>query len=1035
MEMWSFASQVNDDGVMSAVAVVLGLLLQVVSNSLELVSHGLGVCQTLLQDRQLKSISRNLSSEKGKGFIISPTLRLLREAVCLDGGAYAKRIFRARASTFTSLGRNLEIAPTAEGRDDVRKASVRTHAVRFFLSCLKFLSADGKKELLAQKELLSHLTFMMKNDPPYLVLEILDSLKTHILMDSKVPRDAKFRGFNTKTLVRFLGLYTYSNPAVDPQQVDAVIDKAHQFLTYICTTSTAGVLYPSKGLYPKDSEEESLGSSRLGKRRADEGNLWGDKFRDGVPVYNFVLSEFVGKLRPWSNLKHNELLVAIFKAAPELIADYFFNNRSFTFEPKLSMTWIGYAAFLFNTMSIPIPPAFGDTSLYANTPPPTSIILDNVIPQPINQKVLIRCLSPKSHLTSLFATRILVLALEKLATAVKMLQDGSRKTKQAWTEASRRLVDAFCQRIPDMKEIVRCYKAIPVENVLHRTLASRLLRLYYEIVPRVALAANFDVSPFFVDAFRNIQDKNIEPDAKIFAVMELENLVSIASYSPGMRWFVKIENLGAGEASSVFTALLQVLCDENDDTSLVQLQSVLADVAIENQIVSKSTRLSALLRALRASAKSPADGSSKSVPWDYLDNCISRCATSPIKYLEQLETISKSETDSNLSLFNVVLQEQLSFAVNGSDKATITDIGKFLSLYFNALTISGESKSTLKVIYDKICDGLSTSKAIKMPSLGEKSEVKTLKSIHVEDEVAPTASQSETTQPSLALDEAKLEEMLHVPFSNENDDTSALTKWTAKNVEDLIEDDHAASLVKLLSSSHTSIRKEALTNILKMAAKINDSSYEEKKQIWLLLSELAESSKSQVDAGPVPSAFVSFTIHALEVLKNPLLPLYPKVNSFLTRSPLWTPEKLPLAHDILHGEPSEDDKYYTEVAWLLTHLLDSLRTPFDLGVFHRKRWFEKIFSLGSNPYLRANLRTRILRILYRATAIEGGSTTLITRFGLLSWLDGQRAACEAQAPEHAAVYVALLKRAWETCDQGRVTAWSKGGVRRILEGI
>lgn len=133
MEMWSFASQVNDDGVMSAVAVVLALLLQVVSDSLELVSHGLGVCQTLLQERQLKSISRNLSSEKGKGFIISPTLRLLREAVCLDGGAFAKRIFRARASTFTSLGRNLEIAPTGDSREDVRKASVRTHAVRFFL--------------------------------------------------------------------------------------------------------------------------------------------------------------------------------------------------------------------------------------------------------------------------------------------------------------------------------------------------------------------------------------------------------------------------------------------------------------------------------------------------------------------------------------------------------------------------------------------------------------------------------------------------------------------------------------------------------------------------------------------------------------------------------------------------------------------------------------------------------------------------------------------------------------------------------------
>ncbi|KAK3192530.1 hypothetical protein K4F52_001329 [Lecanicillium sp. MT-2017a] len=1037
MEMWSFASQVNDDGVMSAVVVVLALLLQVVSDSLELVSHGLGVCQTLLQERQLKSISRNLSAEKGKGFIISPTLRLLREAVCLDGGAYAKRVFRARASTFASLGRNLEIVPQ-EGRDDIRKASVRTHAVRFFLSCLKFLSADGKKELLAQKELLSHLTFMMKNDPPYLVLEILDSLKTNILMDPKVPRDAKFRGFNTKTLVRFLGLYTYTNSSVDAQEVEAVVDKAHQFLTYICTNSTAGVLYPSKGLYPKDADEESMGSSRFAKRQANEGNLWSDKFRDGVPVFNFVLSEFVGKLRPWSNIKHNELLVSIFKAAPELIADYFFNNRSFTFEPKLSMTWIGYAAFLFNTMSIPIPASFGDASLYANTPPPTSIILDNVIPQPINQKVLIRCLSPKSHLTSFFATRILVLALEKLTTAVKMLEEGSRKDKQVWKDASRRLVDAFCQRIPDMKEVVRSYKGTPVENVLHRTLASRLLRLYYEVVPRVALAANFDVSPFFVDTFRTIQDPSTEASTRSFGVMELENLVSIASYSPGMRWFVKVDNVGAGKSSSVFTALLQLLCDDTGEAPLLQLQSVLAEVAIENQLVSKTTRLSALLRSLRAFAKSSPDGTSKSVPWAYLDNCINRCATSPIKYLEQLESAAKDEKDTNLSLLNVVLQEQLAFAVNGADKAAVASIGKFLSLYFNALTISGESKSSLKPIYEKICESLS---AAKMPSLGDKSELKALKAIQVEDEVSPTTSQpSEATaqQQFLAVDEAKLEEMLHVPFAtaaDDNEDTSALTKWTAKNVEDLVEDGHAAALAKLLSSSHTNIRKEALTNILKMAAKVKESSYEEKEQIWLLLSELAESSRPQVDAGPVPSAFVSFTVHALDVLKNPLHPLYPKVNSFLTRGPAWAAEKLPMAHDILHGEPSEDDRYYTEVAWLLSHLLDSLRAPFDLGVFHRKRWFEKVLSLGGNPYLRANLRTRVLRIVYRATCIDGGSTTLVTRFGLVSWLDGQRALCQADAPEDAAVYAALLRRAWETCDQGRVQAWSKGGVRRVLDSL
>ncbi|EGX94696.1 ribosome biogenesis protein Urb1 [Cordyceps militaris CM01] len=1025
MEMWSFASQVNDDGVMSAVAVVLALLLHFISNNLDLVPFGLGICQTLLQERQLKSVSRNLSAEKGKGFIISPTLRLLREAVCLDGGAFAKRIFRARASTFASLGRNLEITHFGDGPEDVRKASVRTNSVRFFLVCLKFLNADGRKELLAQKDLLSHVTFMMKNDPPYLVSEIISSLKTSVLMEQKIPRDTKFRSFNTKTLMRFLGLYTYTNASAPQEEVDEVIEKAHQFLVYACTNSAAGVLYPSKGLYPKQSEEEKSMSRHASLAKSD-GNLWADKFRDGVPVFNFVLSEFASKLRPWSNIRHNELLVAIFQAAPELIADYFFNNQSFTFEPKLSMTWIGYAAFLFNTMTIPLPPAFGDASLYANTPPPTSILLDNIIPQPINQKVLIRCLSPKSNLTSFFATRILVQALEKLATALKMHEDGGRKTKQIWTDASRRLIDSFCRRIPDMKEVVRCYKSIPAENVLHKTLVSRLLRLYYEVVPRVALAANFDVSPFFVEVLRSIQHQSDDPSTAAYAVMELKNLVSIASYSPGMRWFAKTDISETGKGYSAFTSLLQVLCESYDTAPLAQLQSVLADVAIENQLVAKNTRLAALLRALRCVAS---DSKAANIPWAYLDNCITRCAGTPIKYLEQIVTLPEN---GQFSLLNIVLQEQLSFALDGAQPSTIAEIGKFLSLYFNALSLTEESKRHLEQSYAKICEQISATEATKMASLGGKSEKKSLQRITIEEEPESSDSTQASVQPGVMVDEARLEEMLHQPFLPE-EDNSALVKWPAKNVEDLVEDGLAAGLVKLLASPHIHIRKEALTNILKMAAKVDASSYEEKKQVWLLLSELAESSKPHVDAGPIPSSFVSFATHSLEVLKNPLHPLYPKINAFLTRSPVWPREKLPMAHDILHGEPGEDDKYYTELAWLLAHLLDSLRTPADLGVFHRKRWFEKVLALAANPYLRANLRTRILRIVYRATCIDGGSTTLITRFGVVSWLDGQRAACAL--PDDAAVYAALMRRTWETCDQGRVTAWSKGGIQKLLGTI
>lgn len=1025
MEMWSFAAQVNDDGVLSSVAVVLALLLSVVSESLSLVQHGMGICQTLLQERQLKSISKNLSSDKAKGFIISPTLRLLRQAVCLDGGAYAKRIVRARNFTFSSLGRNLELGFVGDGQEEARKASVRTNAVRFFLSCLKYLHSDGKRELLLQRELLSHLTFAIKNDPPYLVLEILDILKAHVLMDTKIPREAKSKNLTIKTLMRLLALYSYSSNANEGKGVDDVKEKAHQFLVFACTTPGAGVLYPSTGLFPKESDE---GLSGLSAKRSGS-------FEHKIPVFNFVLSEFATKLRPWSSLKHNELLIAMFTAVPELIADYFVNNRSFTFEPKLSMTWIGYAAFLFNTISIPLPPCFGNKTQHAKGPPPTSILLDNILPLPINQKVLIRCLSPKSNLTSFFATRIMVLALEKLAVAVKMHESTDASKDGQWRESTRRLIDGFCQRIPDMKEIVRSYKSIPVENVLHKTMASRLLRLYYEIIPQVALAANFDVSSFFVDVLQRLHDDSRDSEVRSFDAMELENLVSIASYSPGMRWFSKTEVLKDRAPSSPFIALLQLLYSSDHNAPLHQLGRVLADVAVENQFVSRNWRLKPLLKALRITMTEFATEQATTV-WSFLDNCVSRCAASPIKYLDQVQTyLADSEyarsgsNSEEFDLLTVALAEQLPFLTGSATIKDSTCVARFLSLYFNAQH-SGERTVALSCLHHRIREHLST-QSIEMLIFGDSGELKLLKYSRLVDRDDQDFEPSTRGKEGEMSDE-KFESLLHIPIST-NENAVALAKWPTKSVDDLIEDGWAANLIELLLSEHRNIRKETLTSILKMAAKIDESGHDEKKQVWLLLSELAESSKPQVEAGPVPSAFTAFAKHALDVLRHPLHPLYSKINAFLTRSPVWSLDKLPMAHDILHGEPSEDDRYYTEITWFLTYVLDGLKTPFDLDVFHKKRWFEKILSLGSNPYLRSNLRLRILRILYRATCIDTGSTTLVTRFGVLSWLEAQRVACDDA--EDAELCEGLMKRIWKTCDQDRVAAWSKGGAGRLVEKL
>ena len=1042
METWSYSGQTNNDNILSAVPVVVALLLRILSQTLDQVPYGLGICRTLLQKRQQELIARNLSADKGKEFIISPTLRLLREALCFDGGAVAKPIFRARNYTFKSLGRNMGIKYLGEGREDPKRPSARTNAVRFLLSALKFLHPEAKKELLSLKDIVTGLTRSIREDPPHLIFETLDTLKTQVLLDAKLPREAKSKLLSSNTLTRIASLYTYDNLS-DTDGGRAVDEVAHGFLQLACTLPSAGVLRYQSAFYPKGTEDED--DTLLHLRNSGDVGLenvvWINKFKDEIPVRNYTLSDFAQSLRPWSNIKQSELLVAIFEAAPELIADYFQKKRSFTFEPKLSATWIGYAALLFNAVSVDIPRYFGQTSEYSHFPPPTSVVLDNILPLPLNQKVLVRCLAQKSNLISFFATRILVLAVEKLDTALKLYQEAASDNRPLWKEAARRLVDEFCQRCPSMKEIVNSYRAIPADNILQREIASRLLLRYYEVLPQVALIARFDVSPFLVTSFKRlgVQGEESSEDRNM-GIRELEHLLVIAGHSPGMRWFSKLEGLPL----SPFSTLLQLVVDSQQDISSEKLLDSVNFVAEEQQVVlsrDAGRSLAPLVQSLRSLKKSPVSAESASNVWSYVDNCVTRCATAPIKYLEMMLDLLNSTSEVDLSQAEVprispltmAFLDQIPYALSSGDEDTVQQLAKFLSLFLGSSKAAGEDPALLGTVFSKIKSHF--------PKDAQKSTLKAFPSVLSLEEASGTQLNDETRMdldsPEIldrgnktATSTGSLDQIFVQP-SEYDLDNSALHKWTNKAADEIVEEGYATSLVNLLASEHTSIRKEAVTNILKMAAKLQQSDYDEKEQTHLLLAELAETAKGNVDITPLPSSIVSFACHGLEVLKNPLHTMYAKVNSFLTRGPVWKLDKLPLLHEILQEEPSEDDQYYAELSWLVAYLLDSLRTTADLALFHKKRVFEQLMSLAGNPYMRPNLRTQVLGILYRATSIEGGSGTLMTRFGVMAWLESRQAA--SSGGDEQWIYPALTKRVWETADRERALAWSKGGIPDILD--
>lgn len=1042
METWSYAAHTNNDNIMSAVVVILALVLKFVSQRLELTPHGLGIGRTLLQKRQQELISRNLSMDKSKEFIISPTLRLLREVICLDGGTLAKPVFRARNLTFKSLARNMGIRYLGEGVEDFKRPSARTNAIRVFLSALKFLHTEAKVELLSQKEIPLALTRSLKDDPPYLITEILDTLRNHVLKDEKLPAQVKGKLLNSMALSRFASLYHYEHNSTKEDAKTTVEDAVHAFLMTACTSPTAGILRSHSGYYPRhvDPNDLALPSTEDEVEPGLESITWMNKFREDIPVRNVLLADFIKSLKPHSSLKQSELLLAIFEAAPELVAKYFIEKQSFTFDPKLSATWIGYSAFLYKAIQQPIPDFFGNKNGYARVPPPTSILIDNILPLPLSRKIIVKCLAQKSELIPFIVTRLLVIAIQKLQTALRFHKEAMTTQNQSmWSDSARRLIDEFCQRAPGTKEVTACYRGIGASDLLQREAASRLLKLYYEVIPQVALMAKFDVSPHLVQAIKSLDEEQESDEDRKLRLVELENLLAIAGYSPGMRWFAKSQGLSV----SPYVALLKVLVTAPAGVSLEGLRNSLATVAEEHQLIQPvSGNTLPLLDALQ-SIKDSAQLSNSDAFWMLLENSASRCATAPIKYLEMGQELSnnskKSEAEAStvISPFALAFTEQLPFTLSTASDDDLALLAQFVAVYLNHLKGENHDENAMAQLREMIesAFGAKPSAAKLLKKFMKKSHVsRELQSWGADfsagnGEITPA---SDTKAGEEGLSPNELAEVLLVPWT-EDPDASVLSKWASKEADELIEEGYAASVVSLLSSQHISIRKEALVTISKMAAKIRESSYEEKEQVWLLFSELVESCKAHVDLAPVPNAIVAFARHALTALKDPLHCVYGKINTFLLKGPTWKLDRLPLVHDILQEGPELDDTFYAELSWLFSYLLESLQTEADVSMYHSIRLYERLLSLMSNPYMRQSLRISALKIIYRTTCIKGGSTTLITRFGIVSWLEAQQAA-QGQGPS-SDLYKALLRRIWFTADQERAKEWSRDGISDALQRI
>jgi len=934
IQTWNFADSNNNESLLTVVPSVLAIFLKTVSSHLEFREFGLALCKYLLEKEQLKLFNRGMTAVKSKEHLISPCLRLLTEIVSFDGGAAARQVYSRRHTTFKRLEVFLtpNKAQLEDAEDDSSKSTLRRNAQRYVLANLRFQQASAKNDILEQHKMIRALFEYVRKDSRDIVLDIIRASERDVAQDASLSRQAKTKFFSRWNLERLVTLYGY--PEENSEEM-SIPDAVHKVLMTVCTKPELGVLLPESGWYPNGSDPESVPTEddaciELGLDSA----VHVDKYRESVPVRNGTLSYLIQTLRPDVNSSQIQLLVAIFKVAPELIADYFTKKTMFIADPKPTPSWMAESALLFSTVQLRVPANCGWKDKLPAMPPPVSVVIENILPRPLTQKILTRCINQNAEIVTLFAVRILTIAFNKLRAVLKIFNADHGSSQTFWNQATDKLVAEFCRRCPAMKDVILLYRRTDKDDLSQQEAVAELLACFYEVVPDIALEELFDVSLVLVDILKRLGTPDLNSDDSESLLGQLQSALKIAQQSASIRWWqqpgewlclilpscfclILIHHLASMQYSA-FTSIFKVFVDAADKDSLQEIENLLSAVLVENSVLQSSPKsFASLLSSFEKSEQLPSQLA-------FFDNCVCRSAKKPVHYQDLIGSMS-AEAGSVSALF-AAISEQWPFVVKTGDAAAEAAVGSWIARALGKFRQAGEDTKVLRSVRDSCMEATENKKVKSILKKALKSAEES------DDEDTTTKKQSKSTQeasqmPAGQEQKTDLEDIFGA-LPTEGTTHNALQRWEKEDLEVSVEQGRIAELMLCLCSEHEEVRRQAFTNLSRFMMKLKDSKYVEWRSVYILTGELLETVRQLGFEAPVPWVVGECASSCLSVLTNPMHKLYGKVNKFLQKAPYWEVEKIATywVDKILLHEPELDDGYFEEINWLLDLFVKGLRT-------------------------------------------------------------------------------------------------------------
>ena len=1041
-KIWSFAAETRNESLLTNVPAVLAQLLKLISTYLEFRDFGLSLCETLLYPDQIWLLDRGLNAPPHKPHLISPCLRLLTEVVSFDGGALAGDVFEKRDVLFKRLESLLkEKVVTDDEEVDRTKPTLRSNAVRFVIANLQYQDVEVKSDLVLQGRLLQAAFRGIENDHPDTVQLFLQAIDKNLIDDARLKISIKSKFLSAANLVSISKLLEYESDLGDLNASLVVQNLAQGLLMKICLQPKYGLLQSSRHSPVHIARTRKTIGSDLDRIDLGPDSPFLDENTGDPPSRDDQLAVFIRSLRPEMHATHSKILLAIFSSSPDLLADYFVHKSTFKAAVKDESDWRAEFAFLFQVVQIP---AEDLIKQHIDSPLHESVLIESILPRPLTQAILTKWINSNDEIVSMSATRIITAALQRLEAVLTGLVTGH---DSALHQTASRLKLLFLQRCPVVTQLDAAAARAPKTNDALRYALISCLATFLTIFPEHSRAIKFDITKPLTESLQRLLQEDLTPESRTFVSDQAQELLTLSDRVGDTRWWqasgmwsFSSWSLKANEKSesgnpTTCNLMLRVLASTHTAKTLsTTLKRTLEEILLEKGIIRSKDSWQALIMSLNENETE--DWFPSSEVFTFIDSCMHRIVHKPIRYVDMVANAQQKEWPFEpLSLLAYCAAEQWPYLVKNSERIVVTDVVKWIYLFFWYLEQAKENfglMDHLRLEMSQVKHELTTHAIREACGQHFQRGLRTLNPME-EEEIPRAADTAQTIVPT-PLQPVDLNTYFPSPPPIPPS-ISGLDRWTVSNLTAPDFTTHQLpSLLRLLSSPDTELRTLAfhsLTSLHHLLSTTLTATLPSAPQFHLLTGELLETIRS-LGTTPIPqlpSVLPELATLASRLLPHPTDPTYPKISRFLLKSPSWNTAKIltywstqfllraPAENNSVvgsinnysngdsnkysnsnsnkyadsssaEGKTSLNDRAHAlEVERFLQILNDGLRTTEDLEMYRRQGVWERCFALvfarssssagdrdggGGGDGGDMKVTKRVLTLVYRALQVEGG---------------------------------------------------------------